>query len=82
MSRWIYTYTYKYVDESIWAEDVEIYYDPAEPFGGLLKGSSMKIQQRFPLSKKTCQAGQAAGSYWKTVMQVVKSLLFPTKLLW
>ncbi|KAK9199099.1 hypothetical protein WN944_014286 [Citrus x changshan-huyou] len=26
------------VDESLRAEDVEIYYDPAEPFGGVLNG--------------------------------------------
>lgn len=29
------------VDESMRAEEVEIYYDPAELFGGLLKGNSI-----------------------------------------
>ncbi|GAY53874.1 hypothetical protein CUMW_152290 [Citrus unshiu] len=37
------------------AEDVEIYYDPAELFGGLLKGSSIEdstAAQGCPFSKK------------------------------
>ncbi|XP_012848957.1 PREDICTED: pathogen-related protein isoform X1 [Erythranthe guttata] len=33
------------VDESLRAEDVEIYYDPAELFGGLLKGPSVSAQK-------------------------------------
>ncbi|XP_006442473.2 pathogen-related protein [Citrus clementina] len=44
------------VDESLRAEDVEIYYDPAELFGGLLKGSSIEdstAAQGCPFSKKT-----------------------------
>ncbi|KAK6134976.1 hypothetical protein DH2020_031260 [Rehmannia glutinosa] len=34
------------VDESLRAEDVEIYYDPAELFGGLLKGPSLSDHQQ------------------------------------
>ena len=44
------------VDESLRAEDVEIYYDSAELFGGLLKGSSIEdstAAQGCPFSKKT-----------------------------
>ncbi|XP_021895004.1 pathogen-related protein-like [Carica papaya] len=33
------------VDESLRVEEVEIYYDPAELFGGLLKGSSISASQ-------------------------------------
>lgn len=33
------------VDESLRAEDVEIYYDPAELLGGLLKGTDSNIKQ-------------------------------------
>lgn len=46
----------KQVDESLRAEDVEIYYDPAELFGGLLKGSSIEdstAAQGCPFPKKT-----------------------------
>lgn len=32
---------YWQVDESLKAEDVEVYYDPAELFSGLLKGSTI-----------------------------------------
>ncbi|KAK9268409.1 hypothetical protein L1049_000159 [Liquidambar formosana] len=44
------------VDESLRAEDVEIYYDPAELFGGLLKGqliSNSHMEQHKPIDTST-----------------------------
>jgi hypothetical protein len=44
------------VDESLRAEDVEVYYDPAELFSGLLKGSpiSQTLNDNLRISDNTC----------------------------
>ncbi|CAN1163280.1 hypothetical protein LINPERPRIM_LOCUS32577 [Linum perenne] len=42
------------VDESMRAEEVEIYYDPAELFGGLLKGTPLNGTDGSKLQAQSC----------------------------